>query len=107
MNGNIKRFLELIKLHPELPVIPMVDTNVVAGDDYAAWKGSFGRSEVKEFTWYEMYHDTEQMVLKEDQDEIVEYLVDSDFGVTEEMAQKIVNDLDWEKAIILDIGLPE
>lgn len=108
MNGNIKRFLELVKLHPELSVIPMVDTNVVASDDFRTWKGSFGHSKIKEFTWFEMYGDCEQMVLKEDQDEIIEFLVENNNGLfSEETAQKIADDLDWQKAIILDIGLPE
>lgn len=107
MNGKLKHFIELVKLHPELPVIPMVDTDVVASDEFSTWKGSFGHSEIKEFTWYEMYHDCEQMVLKEDNGGIVEYLMKCNDDMEEEAAQKVVDDLDWQKAIILDIGLPE
>jgi len=41
--------LQLIKENPDLPVIPMVDSDVVAGDEYGYWIGSIGKCEVREF----------------------------------------------------------
>lgn len=41
--------LQLMKENPDLPVIPMVDSDVVAGDEYGYWMGSIGKCEVREF----------------------------------------------------------
>ncbi len=107
MNRNVKRFIELVKLHPELPVIPMVETEVIPSDEFSSWIAGFGKSEVKEFVFYEMYYDCPQIIFKENQYEIIEDLVEKNDDMSEEEAKKIVDDMDWQKAIILDIGLPD
>ena len=43
---NREELFRLMREHPELPVIPMVNTEVVADDDYTWWMGSFGRVEL-------------------------------------------------------------
>ena len=54
MNENIKRLIELIKENPDLPVVPFVDEEVVCRDEgFAWWMGSFGKSEVGEYTSYD------------------------------------------------------
>ena len=44
MNEHTQKFLELVKENPELRIIPMVEFEVVGGDDYFRWMGAFGES---------------------------------------------------------------
>ncbi len=43
---NIEKLIELVKENPNLPIIPMVNTDVVLSDDYNYWLGSFGTVEI-------------------------------------------------------------
>ena len=66
MNNNTKELLKLIKENPGLPVIPMVDGEVVGDDSYQYWLGRWGRAEVTEY-----YIGREQVHLKDDDEENV------------------------------------
>ena len=46
---KLSQLLELMQANPELPVIPCVDGDVVSGDEYYCWLGSWGESAVQEF----------------------------------------------------------
>lgn len=46
---KLMQLLELMQANPELPVIPCVDGDVVGGDEYYCWLGSWGESAVQEF----------------------------------------------------------
>lgn len=46
--NKTNEFLNLVKLNPDLPIIPMVNADVV-GDDYGNWIGEWGRAEVKKY----------------------------------------------------------
>lgn len=46
---KLAQLLELMQANPELPVIPCVDGDVVSGDEYYCWLGSWGESAVQEF----------------------------------------------------------
>lgn len=45
---KLMQLLELMQANPELPVIPCVDGDVVGGDEYYCWLGSWGESAVQE-----------------------------------------------------------
>lgn len=49
MNEKITELLRLIKENPDLPILPMVDGEICAGDDYGYWSGSWGTARVDEF----------------------------------------------------------
>lgn len=49
MDKNIADLLELIKAHPELPIVPMVDSEIVCDDYYARWRGSWGAASVTKY----------------------------------------------------------
>ncbi|MGN0456024.1 MAG: hypothetical protein ACI4F2_04120 [Acutalibacteraceae bacterium] len=51
MNENIKKLIELIKENPDLPVVPVVNEEVV-GDDGSYYLGSFGLPYVEEYAVY-------------------------------------------------------
>ncbi len=63
MNDNIKKLLELINENPELPIICMVDGNIV-GEDYGRWMAQIGWSEIGEYASYNdrFYNDREEFV---------------------------------------------
>lgn len=49
MDKNIADLLELIKAHPELPIVPMVDSEIVCDEGYARWLGSWGAASVTKY----------------------------------------------------------
>lgn len=108
-NENVKTLLDLIKDNPDLLILPMVDGEVVAGDDYSNWAGSFGNSEV-DYIWNngEKIHfrstDFEELVEKEITR--LEYVGKRWNRTVEEQAEKNINDLEWQKVIVVQIGLP-
>ena len=52
MNENAQIFLKLVKENPDLPIVPMVHYEVIGGDDYSYWLGSFGKAVVGEYAIY-------------------------------------------------------
>lgn len=54
-------FLKLVKKNPTLPIIPMVDWEIV-GDEWGRWMGAFGYAEVGEYALYDdrYYTDREE-----------------------------------------------
>ena len=45
MTNNIKDLLTLIQENPDLPIVPMVDQEIVADECYTWWLGKWGRCE--------------------------------------------------------------
>lgn len=43
MTNNIKDLLKLIQENPDLPIVPMVDQEIVADDNATWWLGKWGR----------------------------------------------------------------
>lgn len=103
--------LQLIKDNPELPVIPMVDAEVVSGDEYGHWMASFGKCEVKEFAIDEWYGDG--VVRYRDnpgaEEDLIEAIAECKYGGTDEDYEKAREEAEklWTKAIIAYIELPE
>lgn len=46
---KIKELLALIEQNPTLPVVPMVESEIVCDDSCARWKGSWGAAEVTKY----------------------------------------------------------
>lgn len=64
--NNIQRLLTLIKKHPELPVVPMVDSDVVP-EDCGRWMGSVGTSYVGEYALFnDRFYDDDRDGFMED-----------------------------------------
>ena len=49
---NIQKLITLAADHPELPIIAMVDGEVVGDDSYSRWVGYFGSVGLGEFVLY-------------------------------------------------------
>jgi len=95
---NINNLLELIKQNPNLRILPMVETELVGGDDFAWWSGNWGESRLDE-RW-----DNEERIHFKSQDfnDLAEDEMDRK-DWTRESAEKIVNNYDWEKVIVIKI----
>lgn len=109
---NLNMLLKLMKDNPTLRVLPMVDTDVVLSDDFTMWAGEFGASEI-DYIWGEY----ERIYFKSiDYDELIdaeieiigcnEELKDLTEEQIEHMADKKVENLEWEKVIVVKITIP-
>ena len=85
MNDNIKLLLELINENPELPIICMVDSDII-GDDYGRWMAQVGWSEVGEYASYNerFYDDREEFT--EDYYAHNDEILDERFGYNPSMS---------------------
>lgn len=50
---NIQKLITLATEHPELPIIAMVDGEIVGDDSYHRWVGYFGSVELGEYVLYD------------------------------------------------------
>lgn len=112
MNKTDELF-KLIKDNPGLPIVPMVESEIVADDCGSYWLGSWGTSKVTEY-----YCGRERVHFKDDDMEDV--LSDMDgcmYGMTEDGRdiyddltdddwQEIWEALPWIKAIVVYINTP-
>lgn len=103
-----EEFFKLLRENPDLPVVPMVDSDIVA-DDCGYWLGSWGRSEIGEYLIGE-----ERIFFREDDDPSeLEKVLSDKFGYdaieewSDEEWKKVYAELPWVKAIIVYINLPE
>ena len=111
MNENTKRLLELIQENPDLPIVPMVDAEIVGGDDFGRWMGDWGYARVDEYLIPPQ--DYEPMLFKSDDDvfDVLEKcLPEAEFDAlpeNESECRPVYDALPWVKAIIVDINLPD
>ena len=106
--ANVLGLLKLIMENPDLPIVPVVDTELVASDEFAWWIGSWGKASIEE-----IYQDDERVYIRSRDEEM---LIDQalywleDKAATEEeayeLAKKEVDGYDWKKVIAVWIGLP-
>ncbi len=107
---NREELFRLMRENPELPVVPMVDSEIVCDDGYARWRGAFGSAHVGQYIISE-----ECIHFRDDTDwgEIEETLTDGQItyeeyeAATEAEAMAIYAALPWIEAIIVDIDLPD
>lgn len=105
---KITELLELIEENPDLPIVPMVDGEIVGDDSCARWMGSWGGCHIGEYLMGEdhmHYRDNEdngeiEAVLSE------EYGYDAFAGMDDETAKRAYMEMPWIRAIIVAIDLP-
>lgn len=107
---NREELFKLAQKNPELPIVPMVDSDIVADDGYSRWLGCWGSSYIGFYLVGE-----ERIHFREDDDfeEIEKALTDGainceDFeAMTDAEAEAAYASLPWIKAIIVNIDLPD
>ena len=107
---NHDDLFKLMQENPDLPVVPMVDADIVAGDDYGRWMGSWGSASVDE---YLIPPDDRPMIFKSDDDvfdTLEQCLPEAEFEAlpeNESECRPFYDALPWVKAIIVNISLPD
>ena len=110
--SKTQKLIKLISENPELPILPMVDYEVVC-EDCGRWLGSFGNAYVGEYTLFNDRYYDEREEFKEDYldfycDELCEkFDIYSDKDKRLEKYLNEVADKCFIKAIIVNIDLPE
>lgn len=103
----------LVTEHPDLPIIPYVDSEVVA-EDTGWWVGSASHAAIHRFAagyYNHPYGDTGWKYYTEDEkDELIEQIAEYKYEGTEEdyaKAEEEVSKINWKEGIFLYIDLPE
>lgn len=107
---NREELFRLMQENPELPVVAMVDSEIVQDDGYSRWMGAWGSSSIEEY-----FIGEERIYFREedDFDEVEDTLTDGqvcydDFeAMSDEEAVGAYNSLPWIKAIVVNIDLPD
>lgn len=104
---NREELFKLMQENPELPVVPMVDYEII-GEDYGRWLGAWGSSYIGEYLIGE-----ERVYFREDDDPSeIERLICERQGeeiftlLNDEEAKETYAEMPWIKAIIVNIDLP-
>ena len=112
---NLKELFELIKKRPDLPIVAMVDSEIVA-DDGGFWLGEWGRCEVDKYIVNENYGVIFYEQGRPDTVDIFEKYFDyAECGIDEELPdeqalplmKEKIDTLNWTEAIIVYIVLPD
>ncbi|MGF7045747.1 hypothetical protein J2T13_000207 [Paenibacillus sp. DS2015] len=107
--NNINELLKLIQENPDLPIVPMVDGDL-GGDDFGYYMGKWGKAEIDE-----VYHEDERIYFRSDDEEELEekiyFRLESENpawsdSYSEEKAKEAMAEIEWEKVITVNIGLP-
>lgn len=113
-NKNLQELLGMMKENPELPVLPMVDSEIVADDGYNWWTAAWGYPHIGRICI------ANERVVEYEQDDVWSAFEDCGFdydecGITEEMddneaeqvAREYLAGLDWLDAILVSITTPD
>ncbi len=112
---KFKELLRLMEEYPDLPVVPMVEGEVVSGDkySYSYWMGNWSSAVLEEYIICKQHLWLGQVFFKSDGDihEVLgKYLTDGEIEnlpESEEDCKEIYHSLPWTKAIVVFIDLPE
>lgn len=100
---NIEKLLDLIEKNPELPILPMVDSEVVHDDYCTYWAASWGKARIDSYC----FSNERIWFLSDDRDEIFDafYSMPIDLSAEQEeiFIENAVSSLPWKKAIIVNI----
>lgn len=95
--NDINQLINVIKENPHLRILPMVDTDVVQGDDFSWWIATWGKTSVEQ-----IYHYGDRVYVKSsNEDELVDILTDPDDS--DEKRDRIAAEIAWERVIAVRI----
>ncbi|MDO4318304.1 MAG: hypothetical protein Q4C48_08890 [Lachnospiraceae bacterium] len=105
---NLEELLRLMADNPELPVVPMVDSEIAVEDAYGRWLGAWGSVYIGEYFEVDgqayFRDDTDQSSLEFVLEEMLGY--DTVQELTDEEAVAAYASMPWIKAIIVYIDAP-
>lgn len=95
--SNIERIIKIIRENPDLKIITIVDSNI-CDDDVGWYMASIGLPTIES-----IYSIDDKFYLKDDNYyDLVEIVIDKN-EVSEKEAERIVNNYNWKKVIIIKI----
>lgn len=104
----------LVTEYPDLPIIPYVNSEVVADDSYGYWAGSPDYVSLERYAlgyYFDPYGDNDTRYYTEDEkDNLIEAIAEYKYDGTEEdyaKAEEEVSKIEWKQGIFLYIGLPD
>lgn len=102
---SLEKLIELVRENPELPIVPMVDGDIVPDDSAMRWMGSWGDCRI------DHYLPTRERVyfLDDDEEDILSALhgwkwVDE---ATDDEWNTAYENIPWITAIIVNIDMPK
>ena len=104
--GHNRELFTLLMNNPDLPVICWVDSDIIPDYEYGRYQGSFGDCHIIEYIDVEMYRDYREFVYKDDTEEYEAFLAETTDMTDEEIAE-FINNIQWTKAIAVNIDLPD
>lgn len=122
-NKNVKKLLKLAAENPSLPIEALVDSEVVADDDFNTWWGDVFDVSIEELwgypneggkTWTKDealgdvfdFADTESEYLGDRYDDY-EMVLDMDDRDAEKVIKEWIDEIPWKKCIVIFIGTPD
>lgn len=110
MDKNIEKLIALASENPDLPILAMVDGEIVCGDEYGRWCAQIGECYVDEYLIDEWYgDDCVRFKSAGDEDTIIEGIAEIKYNGSDEDYERAEEEIKtlWKKAIILNIDLPD
>lgn len=105
-NPKLAQLLDLMKANPHLPVVPMVDAEVVADDTYGYWMGSWFNSSLDKY-----YKGEERVYFYDecDMEDLIAEVKGWDWyeAASDEEVLEAYRSLPWVKCIVAYITVPE
>ena len=120
-NKATEKLLALAAQHPELPIEALVDSEVVADDDFNTWLGDVFDVSIEEIwadpdgkTWTRTeaegdlfdFADESSEYLGEHHDNY-EQMLDMDDKEAEKVITEWINEIHWKKYIVLHVDTPD
>lgn len=105
-NPHLAQLLDLMKQNPHLPIVPMVDSEVVADDTWGYWMGSWSTATV------DKYYNGDERIYFYDERDMEDLLVevkgwDWYDDASDEDLLEVYRALPWVKCIVVYITTPE
>ena len=100
---NVENLLKLIKKHPTLPIVPMVDYDVAVDDSYSTWMGAWGDARVDK---YLIIKDRVYFYDEDDMEPVLEarFGYDTLSEMTDNGCLSSYRSMPWTEAIIVSIN---
>lgn len=127
--SNREELARLILENQELPVLCMVEFEIVAGDDCLRWAASLGECKIREYIYHEDGMSESVIFWREDEEKLVDMLAEdaedhpelyplgadpqtataraAAYANARMLAKVKVRNLPWKRAIVVNIDLPE
>lgn len=101
---NTEKLFALMRDNPHLPIIPLVQDEVVGDDTYCYWMGSWGESYIDKA----LEHEGRVFFYDDDPEEVLSEIHGWDYydALPEEDVKKAFDALPWQEAIYVYINTP-